>query len=106
MSLRINNGKPEWSARGADTWSPFINFDKKQTKNVTFTTPQLTSKTHTLTFEALSKIDGFLDFSMNVPNRLGISSMTTSGNKITFATYHDGYNDAKLVVNITAFELP
>lgn len=23
MDLRINNGVPEWSARGADTWSPF-----------------------------------------------------------------------------------
>ena len=23
MDLRINNGVPEWSTRGADTWSPF-----------------------------------------------------------------------------------
>lgn len=23
MDLRINNGTPEWSARGADTWRPF-----------------------------------------------------------------------------------
>lgn len=23
MDLRINNGTPEWSERGADTWSPF-----------------------------------------------------------------------------------
>ena len=27
MKLRINNGVPEWSARGADSWSPFKGTD-------------------------------------------------------------------------------
>ncbi len=34
MDLRINNGVPEWSARGADTWSPFKGNPIKKTLRI------------------------------------------------------------------------
>lgn len=87
IDIRVNNetGRPEWSSRGADTWSPFKSSFAEETKSATYA--RLNSGGDTIYFT----------FSHPV---LGIKKITWSGGSIGTAQFVSDYSVSGNIVTL------
>ena len=107
--LDYQNGSWGWNSsagRGADTFHPFRSSGYSKSQNITtsLSVPQDTTGGGTLTFNQLSRIDGFLFIQVLTDRRLNITTFQTSGNTLTIQGYNDAFVTAYINVNATAFQ--
>ena len=107
--LDYQNGNWGWNsspARGADTFHPFRTSGYSMAQNITTSlyVPHDRTGGGTITFNQLSRIDGFLYIEVLTDGRLNISTFRTSGNTLTIEGFNDAFVDGYIQVNATAFQ--
>ena len=104
-----HNGSWGWNSsagRGADTFHPFrtSGYSKSQTLSADFPIAEATTYGGTLTFDQLSRIDGFLSIQVTTDTRVNLSTFQVSGNSLTLRGFNDSFGTLSIHATATAFE--